>query len=639
MSTSRSLRTRYLWAGMTICLLSLVLVSAFSYAVSYRITSSLLDTRVAEMAQAKAQEFDSWFATKAFLIDGLAQDIEALGDFSNEHIGTLLRSKMTLYSGQLVDVYMGFASGRWPLSGVGWTPPMNYDARTRPWYLAAEKVDRVIFTEPYLDAMTGTQIITVARSIKHDGRLVGVLATDISIAELIAQANSLEAGQDSYALLIDAKGRILAHPDPAFAPTKERLREADEIPWPQYGRLLDLLLRQDAHGKIELAGPTGSTEYYTFSRMQQTGWFFGIAMGRAQYMRPLNLLLAGFGAAFVLSVVIGLVVMHRLVEGMLRPVSALTRTVSSFSSENMEVRATVDSDDEIGRLGSSFNAMADTIAEYSHGLEHKVAERTRQLQEKNDLIMASIAYASRVQRAILPAQPGGPGLAPDRWFALWRPRDVVGGDLYWSRSENGRTLLAVADCTGHGVPGALMTMTLNSILDTAVREAGLASPARVLELAHTRLRQATRHEGAAGADAAGVDDGADLAMLLVDHAARRLVFCGARLSLFTASGSQVEEFIGSGHSIGYTRGREPAFADRDIPWTEGLRLYVTTDGLLDQNHAPGKSGMGRQGFRQLLEGLAERDMAGQQAALEAEIDRRLAAAPQRDDICVLGLAL
>ncbi len=638
MSTSRSLRTRYLWAGMTICLLSLVLVSAFSYAVSYKITSSLLDARVAEMARAKAQEFDSWLATKAFIVDGLAQDIEAMGDFSNEHINVLLKNKLELYSDQLADVYMGFASGRWPLSGAGWTPPMSYDSRTRPWYLAAEKTDRVIFTQPYLDAMSGTQVITVARALKHDGKLVGVLATDFSIAEIIQKANSLEAGKDSYALLIDDQGHILAHPDPRFAPTQEKLRPVDEIPWPQYGSLLNQLMHQGSQGKIELTGPGGETEYYTFSRMHKTNWFFGIAMGRAQYARPLNLLLAGFGAAFVLSVIIGLVVMHRLVEGMLRPVRALTRTVSSFSSENLEVRAQVETDDEIGRLGNSFNAMADTIAEYSRGLEHKVAERTQQLQEKNDLIMDSIAYASRVQRAILPASPAGPDLASDRWFAIWRPRDIVGGDMYWSRSEGGRTLLAVADCTGHGVPGALMTMTLNSILDTAVREAGFASPARILELAHTRLRQATRQEGAAGT-CTGVDDGADLAVLLLDHAARRLVFCGARLSLFAASGGRVTEFTGSVHSIGYSRGREPAFADQDIPWSEGLRLYVTTDGLLDQNHAPGKSGMGRQGFRHFLEGLADRDMAGQRAALEADIGRRLAAAPQRDDICVLGLAL
>jgi serine phosphatase RsbU (regulator of sigma subunit)/HAMP domain-containing protein len=623
---------------MSICLLSLVLVSGISYVVSYRIAASLLDRRVAELTSAKTAEFDAWFNTRALIINGLAQDIEALGDFSNEHLSTLIRSKMKIYSKEMQDFYVGFADSRRPLSGVGWIAPDTYDARTRPWYRAAEKSGSVVFTEPYLDAMTGHLIITVAKALRREGELVGVLATDFSIAELINKVNSLRVGGKSYALLLDRQGHILAHPDPDFAPTRERLRPVTEIPWPQFGQLVDLLLRQGARERITLPGPAGVNEHFSFSRMSTTGWFFGIAISRAEYMQPLNLLLAGFGAAFVLSVLVGILVMHRLVEGLIRPVRALTQTVASFSSENLEVRATVDSADEIGRLGRSFNAMAGTIAEYSRTLERKVAERTAELQAKNDLIMDSIQYARRVQRAILPALPGGAGLGPGQAFAVWRPRDVVGGDMYWSRGEDGRTLLAVADCTGHGVPGALMTMTLNSILDGAVREAGFASPARIMELAHVRLRQATRHEGAAG-DESGMDDGADLALLLLDRPARRLVFCGARLSLFAARGAEVAEYLGSPHCIGYSRGKEVRFADASIPWSEGLRLYCTTDGLLDQNHAPQKSGMGRQGFRQMLEAMADLGMAQQQARIEQEIDRRLGAVPQRDDICVLGLAL
>jgi serine phosphatase RsbU (regulator of sigma subunit) len=634
MTGTQSLRTRYLWAGMTICLLSLVLVSAFSYVVSYRITSALLDQQVTELVTAKTREFDAWFATRALLIDGLAQDIESEGDFSNEHLSRLISGKMKIYAKEMQDFYIGFADARRPLSGVGFVPPDSYDARTRPWYRAAEKSGSVVFTEPYLDAMTGHLIITVAKAIRRDGELVGVLATDFSIAELIAKVNSLQVGENSYALLIDAQGHILAHPSPDFAPTRERLRPVTEIPWSQYGQLVDLLLRQGVRGKIALSGPSGGQEYFSFNRMSTTGWFFGIAIGSAQYMRPLNLLLAGFGAAFVLSVLVGVLVMHRLVEGMLRPVRALTQTVSSFSSSNLEVRARVTTEDEIGRLGSSFNAMADTIAEHSRTLEARVAERTRELQEKNDLIMDSIRYARRMQKAILPALHADLGLAPDGCFAIWRPRSTVGGDMYWSRREEGKTLLVVADCTGHGVPGALMTMTLNSILDAAVREAGLGSPAAVMALAHTRLRQSLRQDATAD-----IDDGADVAMLLIDRPARRLAFCGARMSLFAATGNAVSEVAGSTHCIGYSRGRKVSFEDVEIPWSSDLRVYFTTDGLLDQNDTPHTSGMAKQGFRQFLEATTDLGLTEQRKRLENEIDARLAHVPQRDDICVLGIAL
>ncbi len=634
MNRTQSLRTRYMWAGMAICLLSVALVAAVSATVSYRITSTLLDNQVAELVTAKTREFDAWFATRALIIDGLAQDIEAAGDFGNDHLGKLITSKMKIYAKEMQDFYIGFADSRRPLSGVGFVPPDTYDARTRPWYRAAEKSGSVVFTEPYLDAMTGHLIITVAKAIRRDGEVVGVLATDFSIAELINKVNALRVGENSYALLIDGQGHILAHPNPAFSPTRDRLRPVTDIPWPQFGQLVDLLLRQGARGGITLDGPGGEAENFSFNRMSTTGWFFGIAIGRASYMRPLNLLLAGFAAACVLSVLIGVLVMNRLVSGMLRPVRALTETVSSFSGQNLEVRAAVDSDDELGRLGRSFNAMADTIAEYGRTLEAKVAERTRELSDKNELIMDSIRYARRMQTAILPSLSAELGLAPDRCFAIWRPRSTVGGDMYWSRRQGDHTLLVVADCTGHGVPGALMTMTLNSILDAAVREAGLDSPAAAMALAHTRLRQSLRQD-----TASDMDDGADVAMLCIDRAGRRLTFCGARMSLFTAAGNRVGEVAGSTHCIGYSRGKDAAFVDVDIPWAEGLRVYFTSDGLLDQNFTPMTSGMAKSGFCRFLEDTAGLGLDEQRRELEREIDRRLARVPQRDDICVLGLAL
>ena len=629
-----SLKARYILAGLVICLVSGVFVAAVSYVVAYRIAADLTDKYVGELAAGQARKFDFWFDTKAQLVEGLAQDIEAAGDFSDAHLMRLILRKMELYHKEVLDFYIGFIDPtRRLLSGIGWIPPADYDARSRPWFKDAIKADKVVFTEPYRDAMTDELVVTVAKTMHHQGRPVAVVATDIYITALGQVVRSFSAGPGSYALLLDAKGRVIAHPQKALEPSPDGLRPVEG--WTDHGRLMAALDNGGIGKRLDLHNPSGTREYYLFSRMERSGWLFGIAVDRSAYRRPLRLLLAGFAAALGLSILIGGLVMYRLVGRMVSPIHALTKTVTSFSGDNLAVRTTVDSSDEVGQLGRAFNTMADTIEGYSRSLENMVEERTRQLREKNETIMESIDYARRLQSTILPDLPAVLGLDPRHCFSIWRPRDVVGGDMFWCRRTGDRALLAVADCTGHGVPGALVAMTLSTTFDALARELEWHSPARFVQQAHLRLKQTLQQDKTT----IWVNDGADAAILFIDFGSRRLVFCGAHFPVFLRDATGVREIRGGRRSIGYTLDREAHFEDIEIDWTDPLCLYLTTDGLLDQNHAPGQGGMGRDGFRRLLADMAALPIADQQAQLAAEIDRRLAGAAQRDDICVVGLEL
>jgi serine phosphatase RsbU (regulator of sigma subunit) len=636
-SSRQSLRTRYQWAGMITCLVSVFMVSAISYLVSARITADLSDARIRELTASQAKEFDTWFAIKEMIISSMAQDIEAIGDFNDANLIKLVRNKMRLYATEVQDFYVGFTDrAGHVISGVDWIPPADYDQRTRPWFTAAAQSERTIFTDPYVDAMTGELVITIAKALRQNGQLVAVLATDIFIGEIIRLVNSLHISEGSYAMLLNGRGQIIAHPDAAFQPTPAGLKSAADLPWPAMATLVDILLHRDFSHKIALPGPNGETEFFMFSQMHKTNWFFGIAIAQAQYEKPLRLLLLGFCVACVLSVAVGVLIMRRLVEGMIRPISQLTHAVETFATNDFTARATIVSNDELGRLGASFNAMADIIAAHSQTLENKVEERTRELQAKNTLIMNSIAYARRLQLAILPDLNQYPGCDANRSFAIWLPRDTVGGDMYWCRGDATATLLVVADCTGHGVPGALMTMTLSSILDATVRELHWDSPARIMQQVHFRLRRVLRQDEAGSK----INDGADVAMVLIAHESREITYCGAHLSLFVRDNHGVREIRGDKQSIGYTRNQQDiAFTDIVIPWTPGLRLYLTTDGLLDQHHMPGTIGMGKRGFMALLESMADQTMSAQALVIEKEITTKLSSVPQRDDICVLGLEL
>ena len=637
MAPSRTIRTRYLMAGITICVASLLLVSLVSYVVSSRITAELSDTRIGELALFKAREFDTWFAIKEMILSGMAQDIEAAGDFSDHHMRVLTTNKMRLYAKEVQDFYVGYADrAGHVISGVGWVPPPDYDQRVRPWFIKAAATDAVVFTDPYVDAMTGKLIITVARALRRDGEVLAVLATDIFIGDIIRLVTSLRISANSYAMLLDEEGRVIAHPDPAFQPAPTGLKGPEAVPWPGLRTLVDTLHKGRFDKRIELVGPTGAKEYYMFRQMEKNRWFFGIAISRAQYTEPLRTLLFGFIAAFILSTVAGVVVMLRLVDTIVGPIKKLTGTVESFAGSDFTARADIGGEDEIGRLARSFNEMAATIALHSETLEEKVRERTRELEAKNTLIMDSIRYARRLQTAILPDLHRHAGLGAQGCFAIWRPRDTVGGDIYWCRSEGLRSLLVVADCTGHGVSGALMTMTINSILDATLRETGFASPAAVMELLHRRLQENLGQERLQPQ----IDDGADVAMVMIDRDSRQAIFCGAHLPIFIAGAGGASELHGDRHSIGYSRRRGlVSFTDIPIPWEEGLRIYITSDGLLDQHRHTHGAGMGRHGFLQLLRTTADLPLPEQGQRIEAEIDLRLAEVVQRDDICVLGFEL
>ena len=211
----------------------------------------------------------------------------------------------------------------------------------------------------------------------------------------------------------------------------------------------------------------------------------------------------------------------------------------------------------------------------------------------------------------------------------------MGGDTYWCRSEGSRSLLALADCTGHGVPGALMTMALHSILDGMPWSLEALNPSEAAAYVHERLR-ITLGQGEADSLA---NDGADLALILIDRDARRIVFCGARMPLFVETDGSVTVCRGGPHSVGYAHGRGVAFHDEELRLDPSAVYYLTTDGLLDQNAEAGKGGIGRSGFVSLIATQAGLSMRGREAGILRFIGERLTGTEQRDDITVVAFTI
>lgn len=265
-------------------------------------------------------------------------------------------------------------------------------------------------------------------------------------------------------------------------------------------------------------------------------------------------------------------------------------------------------------------------------MENQVALRTYELAEKNQSIMDSIDYAKRLQEAILPTETEWASFCRD-YFVLWRPRDVVGGDFYWLRKlDDERSLLVVGDCTGHGVPGALMTMTVNSILNHIV-DSNFESAGHMLTEVNCLVKKTLHRKDESQVS----DDGLDIAICYIEGA--RLEFAGAKIPLYIKRDRQIHVLKGDNRSIGYRRSR----SDQEVCchfWDlkAGDCLYLTTDGYLDQNGGLKDYPMGRKAFLECIASQPQdTPLIKQQESLENMLEAYKGNEAQRDDITVIGV--
>lgn len=266
-------------------------------------------------------------------------------------------------------------------------------------------------------------------------------------------------------------------------------------------------------------------------------------------------------------------------------------------------------------------------------LEKQVAARTLELEQKNQKIMDSIDYAQRLQESILPARSDLAAMFAD-FFVIWQPRDQVGGDFYWARRlDENRGLIAVIDCTGHGVPGAFMTMAVNSILDhiTATVQ---DDPARILAELNRRVKETLHRSDHKGLS----DDGLDIGLCYLEQN-RRIVFAGAKISLFIGRGGKMQLIRGTNKSLGYRRSSlELSFANNEWLVAPGDVFYLTSDGFIDQNGGERDYPFGRQRFMATLGALQGRSLESQQEDLSLRLQEYMGQELQRDDITVFGFA-
>lgn len=250
-------------------------------------------------------------------------------------------------------------------------------------------------------------------------------------------------------------------------------------------------------------------------------------------------------------------------------------------------------------------------------------------ERKNKELLDSIKYAKRIQSAIMPSEKQLSQLIPNG-FVIYQPKDIVAGDFYWLNQKDNDLYIAACDCTGHGVPGALVSVVCNAALNRSIKEFALQTPGEILD----KTRELVLTEFEKSEDE--VSDGMDIALIRING--NKLSFSGANNPLWIVRKNShlVEDVKGCKQSIGLTN-NPTAFITHETDLSAGDCVYVFTDGYSDQFGGPKGKKFKSRAFKELLQSVNKEPINQQKEILETTMKTWKGKLDQVDDICVIGL--
>lgn len=264
-----------------------------------------------------------------------------------------------------------------------------------------------------------------------------------------------------------------------------------------------------------------------------------------------------------------------------------------------------------------------------------IAKQNEEVSQKNQQITDSIRYAQTIQEAILPFDYRLKEGFPNGYFTVYRPKDIVSGDIYWYEKVGNLKFLAVVDCTGHGVPGAFMSMIASSILNDEVVKNGMRSPAEILEGMHKTLKNILNQD-----EKGSNQDGMDVAFCSIEEVGEqsKITFAGAKRPLYYLAVGKEElgEIKGSRRSIGGFQGNETPFVNHEILLPKNSTIYLSSDGMADQHNPRGRK-IGSLKIKDFVPTLGGLSMIEQKDAMDNFLNSHQAKQFQRDDITFVGV--
>lgn len=262
----------------------------------------------------------------------------------------------------------------------------------------------------------------------------------------------------------------------------------------------------------------------------------------------------------------------------------------------------------------------------------QIAKQKEELSIKNKSITDSIIYAKRIQEALMPTMPFFKGILPGS-FILYKPKDIVSGDFYWINERNNKIFVAVVDCTGHGVPGAFMSIIGFELLRNITDEQGIEDPDKILK----QLNNGVANTFGKSAKKAKIKDGMDIALCVIDKNKSVLEFSGAFRPLYMIRNNKIEEIRGDRFSVGLLeQGENSEISKTTIKLEKNDIFYIFSDGYADQFGGPEGKKYKYRRFRHLLLTIHKLPLDQQLTYFDRSFEDWKGEHEQVDDVLILG---
>lgn len=358
----------------------------------------------------------------------------------------------------------------------------------------------------------------------------------------------------------------------------------------------------------------------------------------------------------ILAVIVGSIALALVVANMfVKPILTITKAAESIAAGDLEAEIPVNSNDELGKLAENLNRASKGLIsrlseqrklnETLEAQKDEINNQKQKIEEVNNQISDSIIYAQRIQRSILPELNVMSKLVKDA-FVIYKPKDVVSGDFYWfERVRQGRNeylIVACADCTGHGVPGAIMSIMGSNQLTNIVYYQNYLDPVKILARLDKVIKfELQRDEN----DQKHSRDGMEIGICVINLDDLSMEFAGAGIPLYLIKkGSEdLETYKSPKMMVGGIEGDEKEVSEQlekqIIQLQEGDKLFLSSDGYQDQFGGENDKKFMSKNFKKLIESSARGSMSELKDTLETEFETWRGNTPQTDDVVVLGVEI
>ena len=377
-----------------------------------------------------------------------------------------------------------------------------------------------------------------------------------------------------------------------------------------------------------------------------------------------------FLVIFGLTIIIVIYLIYNKTKVITDPIKKLVDNVNRITNGHLDERAEVIGNNEITSLSEQFNIMIEQLESYYNELEEKVRERTYEIYQQKEEIEAqrdaledqrnmladknkklesaykeieqqkknitdSIHYAKRIQNAILPNDKEFERLLPE-WFIIYRPKDIVSGDFYWLDQNGDNIMVAAVDCTGHGVPGAFMSIVGHNQLNQAVKSKNIVKPSDILN----ELNYGVTHTLKQTSGVRSVRDGMDIALCTFDKKFKKVQFAGAYNPLILIRDNELIQIKGDKFPIGAFLDEElNKFTNNEMDLKKDDMLYIFSDGYVDQFGGDTGRKFLIKHFKNLLLEIHQKPLEDQKTHLIETLEEWKKGYPQIDDILIIGIKI